>query len=164
MNLKMTEIALLCGVSTENIDPDLVTGYSTDSRTIRKGDLFVPLIAERDGHDFISAALEAGAVGYLYSHGQPNKKGIHVNDTLAALQRLAIEAHNRLDAKTIGITGSVGKTTTKDMLHSCLSDERSTWASSGSFNNEIGVPLTILSAPVGTDFLIVEMGQNFKPG
>ena len=160
MNLKMTEIALLCGVSTENIDPDLVTGYSTDSRTIRKGDLFVPLIAERDGHDFISAALEAGAVGYLYSHGQPNKKGIHVNDTLAALQRLAVEAHNRLDAKTIGITGSVGKTTTKDMLHSCLSDECSTWASSGSFNNEIGVPLTILSAPVGTDFLIVEMGAR----
>lgn len=160
MNLKMTEIALLCGVSTENIDPDLVTGYSTDSRTTRKGDLFVPLIAERDGHDFISAALEAGAVGYIYSHGQPNKNGIRVNDTLAALQRLAIEAHNRLDAKTIGITGSVGKTTTKDMLHSCLTDERCSWASSGSFNNEIGVPLTILSAPVGTDFLIVEMGAR----
>ena len=150
----------MCGGIVQNEHSNFATGYSIDSRTIKQGDLFIPLIAERDGHDYIAAALDAGAVAHLYSHGEPHGTAIKVDNTLEALQRLGREVIKKIEGTTIGITGSVGKTTTKDMLRSCFASSYSVWASDRSFNNEIGVPLTILSSPENVDFLILEMGAR----
>ncbi|MEM9203650.1 MAG: UDP-N-acetylmuramoyl-tripeptide--D-alanyl-D-alanine ligase [Actinomycetota bacterium] len=125
--------------------------------------LFVPLVAERDGHDFVPAAASAGMAATFASW--PIDAGgaavIEVDDTAAALVALGAAARDRLgDAAVIGITGSVGKTTTKDLLASILREDRSTHANVRSFNNEIGVPLTLLGAPDGTEAVVLEMGAR----
>ena len=125
--------------------------------------LFVPLIAERDGHDFVTGAVESGAVATLAS--RPVEAGgatvVRVESTDAALLALGAAARDRLgDAAVVGITGSVGKTTTKDLLAAILREDRSTHANIRSFNNEIGVPLTLLGAPEGTEAVVLEMGAR----
>ena len=160
MDIDLGKIASIFGDRNATNLSGLVTGYSTDSRTTVKGDLFIPLIAERDGHDFIQDAISSGAVGHLYSHGTAQKNGIKVNSTIEALHTLANEVIRKLDPIGIGITGSVGKTTTKDMIRECLNPSFEVWASERSFNNEIGVPLTILSSPPETEYLILEMGAR----
>ncbi len=160
MDIDLGKIASIFGDRNATNLSGLVTGYSTDSRTTVKGDLFIPLIAERDGHDFIQDAISSGAVGHLYSHGTAQKNGIKVNSTIEALHTLANEAMRKLDPIGIGITGSVGKTTTKDMIRRCLTPSFKVWASERSFNNEIGLPLTILSSPSETEYLILEMGAR----
>lgn len=140
-----------------------VEGVTQDSRDVQPGMLFVPLVAERDGHDFIADAVAAGASAYL-SAREPSVSGaaaVRVDDTLGALTALAREARRRLGAvPVVGITGSVGKTTTKDLLAAVLGRDRRVWASARSFNNEIGVPITLLAAPDGTEALVVEMGSR----
>ena len=160
MDIDLGKIASIFGDKSATNLSGLVTGYSTDSRTTKKGDLFIPLIAERDGHDFIEDAIASGAIGHLYSRGSAQKNGIKVNNTIEALHTLASEAIRQLDPIGIGITGSVGKTTTKDMILGCLTPSFKVWASERSFNNEIGVPLTILSSPSETEYLILEMGAR----
>ena len=160
MDIDLGKIASIFGDQNATNLSGVVTGYSTDSRTTEKGDLFIPLIAERDGHDFIEDALSSGAIGHLYSHGRAQKNGIKVTSTIEALHILASEAFRQLDPVGIGITGSVGKTTTKDMIRRCLTPSFKVWASERSFNNEIGVPLTILSSPSETEYLILEMGAR----
>ena len=160
MDIDLGKIASILGDRNATNLSGLVTGYSTDSRTTEEGDLFIPLIAERDGHDFIEEAISAGAIGHLYSHGAAQKNSIKVNSTIEALHTLAGEAVRQLDQVGIGITGSVGKTTTKDMIRGCLDPSFKVWASERSFNNEIGVPLTILSSPSETEYLILEMGAR----
>ena len=157
MDIDLGKIASIFGDQNATNLSGVVTGYSTDSRTTEKGDLFIPLIAERDGHDFIEDALSSGAIGHLYSHGTAQKNGIKVTSTIEALHILASEAFRQLDPVGIGITGSVGKTTTKDMIRRCLTPSFKVWASERSFNNEIGVPLTILSSPLETEYLILEI-------
>jgi len=160
LDIELGKIASILGDRNATNLSGLVTGYSTDSRITEKGDLFIPLIAERDGHDFIDQAISSGAIGHLYSHGTAQKNGIKVTSTLEALHTLAGEAIRQLDSVGIGITGSVGKTTTKDMIRECLNSSFKVWASERSFNNEIGVPLTILSSPSETEYLILEMGAR----
>ena len=160
MDIDLGNIASILGDENATNLSGVATGYSTDSRTTEKGDLFIPLIAERDGHDFIEDALSSGAIGHLYSHGRAQKNGIKVTSTIEALHILASEAFRQLDPVGIGITGSVGKTTTKDMIRGCLNLSFKVWASERSFNNEIGVPLTILSSPLETEYLILEMGAR----
>ena len=160
MDIDLGKIASIFGDQNATNLSGLVTGYSTDSRTTKKGDLFIPLMAERDGHDFIDDAISSGAIGHLYSHGTAKKNGIKVSNTIEALHILAGEAIMTLDSVGIGITGSVGKTTTKDMIHKCLNSSFKVWASERSFNNEIGVPITILSTPSETEYLILEMGAR----
>ncbi len=160
MNIELTDIATIFNDQSKENITGVVTGFAVDSRTVKKGDLFIPLIAQRDGHDFISDAISGGAIGHLYSHGTPQKNGIKVSDTMDALHTLASKAISQLDAVSIGITGSVGKTTTKDMIKECLAPTFKVSASEQSFNNEIGVPLTILSSPVETEFLVIEMGAR----
>ena len=160
MDIDLGNIASILGDENATNLSGVATGYSTDSRTTEKGDLFIPLIAERDGHDFIEDALASGAIGHLYSHGRAQKNGIKVTSTIEALHILASEAFRQLDPVGIGITGSVGKTTTKDMIRRCLTPSFKVWASERSFNNEIGVPLTILSSPSETEYLILEMGAR----
>ena len=188
-------------VTAESIAAD---GVSTDSRTLQPGQLFVPLVADHDGHDFIGGAIEAGASVCLSSrepeelvasrgrsaqgevvassHSPIIQRGVTsipvsattssfpipivvVPDTASALTDLAHAARARLEktARVIGITGSVGKTTTKDFCAAALGATLNCWASEKSFNNEIGLPLTLLNAPDNCEVLVAEMGAS-RPG
>jgi UDP-N-acetylmuramoyl-tripeptide--D-alanyl-D-alanine ligase len=159
MQLRASEIARATGGVLAGPDV-VVSGATQDSRTLRPGQLFVPIVAERDGHDFIDDALAAGAAAYLSANGHRGGTAILVDDTGAALERLGAAARALLPPRVIGITGSVGKTSTKDLTAAALSSTYATHASDRSFNNEIGVPLTLLDAPDGTEAVVVEMGAR----
>jgi UDP-N-acetylmuramoyl-tripeptide--D-alanyl-D-alanine ligase len=142
-----------------------VTGsVLVDSRAVGAGDLFVALPGERvDGADFLPAAAAAGAAGALTTRPHPALPCVVVADPVAALGRLAAAVHRRLSAGgqvTIGITGSSGKTSTKDLLGQVLAAAGSTVSPQGSFNNDIGLPLTVLSADAATRYLVLEMGAR----
>ena len=141
--------------------PDVaLEGASFDSRAVTRGELFVPLVADRDGHDFVAAALAAGAGAYLSSRPPAGGTAIVVDDTARALLDLARWGRSRLDAQVVGITGSVGKTSVKDLAASVLRTSRRTAANQRSFNNEQGLPVTILGAPDDVEVLVVEMGMR----
>ncbi len=149
-----------------------IDGVSIDSRAIEPGDLFVPIVADRDGHDFIAAAVAAGAVATLVHRdhekwaldltdpdGQP-VAAIVVTSTDQALLQLGRVARTRLNAQIIGVTGSVGKTSVKDLLTAVGSAHTTTHSNLASFNNELGVPLTLLGAPLDAGIVIIEMGAR----
>ena len=159
MLLRTSDLASAIGGRLEG--PDVTfDGASQDSRAITPGQLFVPIVAERDGHDFIEAALARGAMAYLTTGRVAGGSAIVVDDTLVALQAAGRHARSRLPAPVIGITGSVGKTSVKDLLAAVLAERLATAASERSFNNEMGVPLTLLGAPDGTEATVVEMGAR----
>ena len=138
-------------------------GASFDTRSLRPGQLFVPLVAERDGHDFVDAAIAAAAAVTLWSRPPdtvPALPAIVVTDTAAALMDLATWARTRLAATVVGVTGSVGKTSTKDLVRAAVGAGRRVAANERSFNNEQGLPVTILGAPDGTEVLVLEMGMR----
>lgn len=124
------------------------------------GELFVPIVAERDGHDFIDAARSSGASAWLTSRDDDRPGAIHVTDTAEALSALGIAARRRLPERVIGITGSTGKTSTKDLLAAVLRAQGPIAASEKSFNNELGVPLTLLDAPADAIAAVIEMGAR----
>ncbi|MEC2073005.1 UDP-N-acetylmuramoyl-tripeptide--D-alanyl-D-alanine ligase [Alkalihalophilus marmarensis] len=144
------------------------TAVSTDTRTIVEGALFVPLKGERfNGHDYVDAAVKSGAIAALWEEGQPVPAALPddfqlyvVKDTLFALQEMASAYRVKINPKVIGITGSNGKTTTKDILASLLSLEGETYKTQGNYNNHIGLPLTILAMPSTCKYLILEMGMS----
>jgi UDP-N-acetylmuramoyl-tripeptide--D-alanyl-D-alanine ligase len=142
-------------------------GVSIDTRTLQSGDLFVALKDIRDGHDFVAAALAKGAAAALVSRipdGVPETAPLLVvPDVLHALEQLAIFARARSAAKVVGVTGSVGKTSTKDMLRAILSGQGRTHAAEASYNNHWGVPLTLARMPADTEFAVIEIGMN-HPG
>lgn len=143
------------------VGPDVeIDGASFDSRSSAPGELFVPLVADRDGHEFIDAAIERGATAYFTNGPAPGGSAIIVDDTAAALMELAAWARRRLDIPVIGVTGSVGKTSTKDLIAAALGASRRVTANVRSFNNEQGLPVTILGAPDGVEALVVEMGMR----
>ncbi len=137
------------------------TEFKFDSREIQAGDVFLALLGEHaDGHDFVNQALQNGAVLSIVSKSVTGPH-ILVPDVIAAIGKLAKFVRDSLpELKVIGITGSQGKTTTKDMLHSILNGKGETVAAKGSFNNDLGVPLTLLRAKPSTRFCIVEMGAR----
>ncbi|UCZ52411.1 UDP-N-acetylmuramoyl-tripeptide--D-alanyl-D-alanine ligase [Bacillus shivajii] len=156
-------------VNGETVGPDTstteVAGVSTDTRTIQKGNLYIPIVGENfNGHDFMRAAVENGASGGLWQKDQPNPPEgvplIYVEDTLLALQNLAKNYLASLPAKVVGITGSNGKTTTKDMVTSVLSSTYKVQKTEGNYNNHIGLPLTILSLEEDTELAVLEMGMS----
>ncbi|MEQ8716935.1 MAG: UDP-N-acetylmuramoyl-tripeptide--D-alanyl-D-alanine ligase [Acidimicrobiales bacterium] len=142
----------------------VVESFTQDSRTVSPGALFVPLLAERDGHDFIGAAVDSGAAAYLTARPDDPPVGdavaIVVDDTQVALEALGSAARDRIAGPVIGITGSVGKTSVKDFTAAVLNVDRPTHAADRSHNNEIGVPLTLLNTPDGTSTVVVEMGAR----
>ena len=141
--------------------PDVaLEGASFDSRTVLPGQLFVPIVAERDGHDFIAAALAAGAGAYLTSHPPAAGTAVVVEDTAVALLDLARWARSRLTGQVVGITGSVGKTSVKDLVAAVLGTTLRTSANQRSFNNEQGMPVTVLGARDDVEVLVVEMGMR----
>jgi UDP-N-acetylmuramoyl-tripeptide--D-alanyl-D-alanine ligase len=141
-------------------------GVSTDSRTIGEGDLYVALVGERfDGHDFVAEAFTRGAAGAVVSRPvtSDGAKLYPVPDTLVALGALAAHRRHALTAPVVGITGSVGKTTTKDLARGALSGALNVHATHANRNNRIGVPLTLLAAPADAEVVVLEMGSN-EPG
>ena len=139
-----------------------ITGISIDTRSLQPGDLFVALQGERDGHEFVAAAFAKGAAAALVSRPTPGNC-LLVADTLKALERLGQEARCRSKAKIVAVTGSVGKTTAKEMLRRTLSAFGQVHAAEASFNNHIGVPLTLARMRREADFGVFEIGMN-HPG
>lgn len=141
-----------------------INGVFTDSRSPLPGGLFVPVVGERfDGHDFVDRCLAAGAATFLWQedHGAPPAGPvILVQDTLKALQQLAAAYLQQSGAAVVGITGSNGKTTTKDIVNALLSTTFKVHKTEGNYNNHIGLPLTVLSMPEDTQIVILEMGMS----
>ncbi|HSV00821.1 MAG TPA: UDP-N-acetylmuramoylalanyl-D-glutamyl-2,6-diaminopimelate--D-alanyl-D-alanine ligase [Roseiarcus sp.] len=143
-----------------------VTGVSIDSRTLEAGDLFFAIKGDaHDGHDHVARAFEAGAAAAVVSRRRARELAalgpvFAVDDTLEAMKRLAVAARARSKAKIVGVTGSVGKTTAKEMLRAMLSACGSTHASAASYNNHWGVPLTLARLPAEVRFGVFEMGMN----
>ena len=131
-----------------------------DSRLIESGDLFVPLKGARDGHDFIATAFAQGAAATLSEHPVAEGAYILVGDVLTAFQRLAQYYLEKMQVDVLAVTGSNGKTTTKDMLAQLLATTYKTYKTQGNYNNEIGLPYTILHMPENTEKLVLEMGQD----
>ncbi len=145
--------------------PPLITAVSTDSRNITPGCLFVPLAGDRfDGHDYIPDALNAGAAGCLCSHApdiqRADKFYIRVQDTQQALGALASACRGKFDIPFVQITGSVGKTTTKEMIAAVLQQKLHILKTEGNFNNQIGVPLTLLKLDPTDEAAVIETGMN----
>ena len=143
-----------------------VTGIDIDTRTLAPGDLFVALKAARDGHDFVAGALEKGAGAALVSRVPKGLEGaplLVVPDVQAGLEALGRTARARTGAKVIAVTGSVGKTSTKEMLRHCGEGQRRTHAATASFNNHWGVPVTLARAPRDAELIVAELGMN-APG
>jgi UDP-N-acetylmuramoyl-tripeptide--D-alanyl-D-alanine ligase len=165
MRLRSSDAASAAGGRLHG--PDVwIEGASFDSRSLRPGSLFVPIVAARDGHDHIADAFAAGASASLTSRPVsslgflPGRTLIEVDDTAAALMALGGWARSRRPDRVVGITGSVGKTSTKDLLAAVLASRMRTAASPRSFNNEQGLPVTILDSPEDTEVMVLEMGMR----
>lgn len=140
-----------------------LTGIEFDSRLITKNHLFVPLKGTNDGHSFINKAIENGAGAAFWSSQEtaPAELPIlHVPDTLKAMQDLAVYYLQKMQPTVVAITGSNGKTTTKDMTEAVLAQQFKTYKTQGNYNNDIGLPYTILHMPDATEKLILEMGMD----
>jgi len=140
---------------------------STDSRSLGEGDLYVALVGDRfDGHDFVADAMARGARGAVVSRPLPGDgpgRLYPVDDTLVALGSLAAHRREALSASVVGITGSVGKTSTKDLTRAAVHGAKSVHSTRENLNNRIGMPLTLLEAPEEAEVVILEMGSN-EPG
>jgi UDP-N-acetylmuramoyl-tripeptide--D-alanyl-D-alanine ligase len=140
------------------------TGVSIDTRTLRPGDLFVALTASRDGHDFVAEALAKGAAAALVSRVPEGVAAdaplLLVSDVLDGLRVLAGAARARFGGRLVAVTGSVGKTGTKEMLRTALGAQGRVHAAEKSYNNQWGVPLTLARVPADADFAVVEIGMN----
>jgi UDP-N-acetylmuramoyl-tripeptide--D-alanyl-D-alanine ligase len=170
MRMRLSELAAATGASVvggpdvagDELDVEVV-GASIDSRTMVPGQLFVAVRAERDGHDFVSGAVDRGAAAVIVDHVvdlDASVAQLVVTDTVDALSRAGAAARAALDGPVIAITGSVGKTSTKDLLAAVCREAGVTSASEKSLNNELGVPLTLLNSLDGTQRTVVEMGAR----
>ena len=163
-NMTLANIAACCGgtyIGDENIKNTEVTGIAIDSRKVKRGGLFIPVRGERvDGHDFIPAVIKDGALATLSEKelDAPEFPYILVESTLDALKKIAAFYRQTLGIKVVGITGSVGKTSTKEMIASVLKEKFSVHKTAGNFNNEIGLPLTIFDITEQHEIAVLEMG------
>src|SRR5262249_22578537 len=158
------QAARLAGGRPLGGEPDaLATSFAIDSRVLEPGACFVALVAARDGHDYVPDAAARGATVALVTRplALDGIAVVRVDDAFDALARLGRAARDALDGSTVvGITGSAGKTGTKDLVAAALAPKFHVHASPGSYNNEAGVPLTLLAAPAATEALVLEMGAR----
>ncbi len=147
--------------------PFAVSGLSIDTRTLQPGELFVALVGDRDGHDYLAAAQAAGAAGALVSsppalrgEGDDSLPAVRVDETLSALERLAAAARDRSPARRCAVTGSVGKTSVTQAIAAALKLAGPSHAPVKSFNNHIGVPLTLAALPRDARYAVFELGMN----
>ena len=163
MKLTIKEIAQVLGISGI-VDEREISSVEFDSRKIEKDGLFVPLPGTRDGHDFVHAAKENGAIATLWQKDRVEVPSdlvvLPVADVTKAFQTLAQYYKQKIGPKTVAITGSNGKTTTKDMTASVLAQKYRTYKTQGNYNNDLGVPYTMLHMPDDTEVLILEMGMD----
>lgn len=163
MKLTIKEIAQVLGISGI-VDEREISSVEFDSRKIEKNGLFVPLPGTRDGHDFVHAAKENGAIVTLWQKDRVEVPSdlvvLPVADVTKAFQTLAQYYKQKIGPKTVAITGSNGKTTTKDMTASVLAQKYRTYKTQGNYNNDLGVPYTMLHMPDDTEVLILEMGMD----
>ena len=165
MKMQLSEVARALGIeSDDQYDQITITSVSFDSRSLEQGALFVPLIASNDGHEFVEAAKQNGACAALWQKDHENRpQGIPlliVDDTLDALQKIGKYYLQKINPKVVAITGSNGKTTTKDMIAAVLSTQFNVAKTRDNFNNHIGVPMTVLSMEPNTEILVVEIGMD----
>lgn len=166
INRSLGEIAQMIGASVKEEASNIrVRGVSKDTRINIRGTLYIPLIGENfDGHAFVADAFKQGAAAALWQKDRPNPPQemplIYVDDTLAALQMLATVYRKQLKVRIIGITGSNGKTTTKDLVASVLSTKYKVHKTQGNYNNHFGLPLTLLELEEDTEIAVVEMGMS----
>ncbi|MCC3372854.1 UDP-N-acetylmuramoyl-tripeptide--D-alanyl-D-alanine ligase [Cohnella sp. REN36] len=169
----LNEVAAWCGaagISARDADAAgvrRIAGASTDSRSTAAGQLFVPLAGDRfDGHDYLAEAEAAGAAAALWQADRPAPETalplVRVPDTLAALQALAARYLASWNPRVVGVTGSNGKTTTKDLIASVLATTYQVVKTESNFNNHIGLPLTILRADPAAEVLVLEMGMSAR--
>lgn len=164
MNLPLSSAATLLGLPFSGPAATL-TGYQIDSRDVRPGDLFIAFPGESaDGHDFVEAAFRAGAAAALVQRDLPASSGplLRVPDTLAALQTLAAAARRQWGKTVVGITGSAGKTSTKESVAALLAATLPTSKTTGNFNNHIGLPLSLLRVAGSSEVAVLEMGMNHQ--
>lgn len=163
MKLTIKEIAQVLGISGI-VDEREISSVEFDSRKIEKDGLFIPLPGTRDGHDFVHAAKENGAIATLWQKERANVPSdlvvLPVEDVTQAFQIIAQYYKQKIAPKTVAITGSNGKTTTKDMTASVLAQKYRTYKTQGNYNNDLGVPYTMLHMPDDTEVLILEMGMD----
>ncbi|MBQ1846842.1 MAG: UDP-N-acetylmuramoyl-tripeptide--D-alanyl-D-alanine ligase [Clostridia bacterium] len=161
MTLTVKEIAGLCGGAVYGDENAVVTNVVTDSRCAVKGSMFVALRGERtDGNKYIESAIDLGAACVLSERKAGNGTSIVVGDPLKALQTLAYNYKKRFSPKVFAVTGSVGKTTTKEFIYSVLSSGAKTQKSLGNYNSIIGLPLTVLQMQPGVEAMVFEMGMS----
>ena len=160
----LAEIAAACGgtyVGDEALKTACATSVERDSRQIKQGSLFLAIPGERvDGHDFIEKCFDSGAVCAICEKAPENalKPYILVPSTLQAVKKIGRAYREKFDIPVVGVSGSVGKTSTKEMLYAVLSQKFKTHKTQGNLNNELGVPLTLLSMPEDTEAAVIEMG------
>ena len=159
--ITLEQAALWCGGS---VDPKYknvtFTGANIDSRKLEPGQLFVALIAARDGHDFIPGALEKGAAAVLCNHADGDFPAIVVPDTRIALGKIAAGLLGKMGAKIIGVTGSVGKSTTKEMIAAVLETTYRVSKTPANHNNDLGMPAAILAMDEDSQVVVLEMGMS----
>lgn len=160
------ELVAACQGDADGTPSDAITGFSLDSRGLVSGEVFVALKDKRDGHEFVPDAFERGAsaavVSKTYKKGANDGALVRVNDPLAALTEVGVAARARLGdkARVVAVTGSVGKTSTKDMLLRAFARQGATHGAEKSYNNHWGVPLTLARMPSDTSFGVFEIGMN----
>jgi UDP-N-acetylmuramoyl-tripeptide--D-alanyl-D-alanine ligase len=163
-DLTLAEAANAVSGSLEGSRAATIAGYSIDSRTLQRGDLFFALAGpNHDGHGFVQAALAAGACGAVVSDAMDAPQDaalLRVADTTRALQELAMHVRRREAVQVVGITGSAGKTTTKEMTYRLLAGKVEAYRSEGNYNNLYGLPLALLRMPAGTQVAVLEMGMS----
>lgn len=159
--ITLRQAARWCGgyVDAKYADVEFL-GASNDTRVLQPGQLFVVLEAARDGHDFIPAAMEKGAAAVLCRRKVGDYPAIYVDDPRIALGQIARQECSRIGMKVVGITGSVGKSTTKEMVAQVLSSTFTTAKTPANHNNDIGMPMAILAMPKETQVAVLEMGMN----
>jgi len=165
MKLPLWRIAEFVGAKGECDQEAVAMGYSIDSRTLNPGDLFIAISGERfDGHAYVQAALDKGAVGAIVQAGKEvggdPRRLLQVEDTVAALQSLGAAARRLWGKPLLAVTGSAGKTTTKEILAHILATRFRVMKSSGNLNNHIGLPLQLLKLEAEHELAVVEMGMN----
>ncbi len=159
--ITLSQAAQWCGGLIDPKYADVTfLGANNDSRKIEAGQLFVALQGERDGHDFIPAALEKGAVAVLCSRKTGDHPAIIVDDTRKALGDIARGERQRIGMKVVGVTGSVGKSTTKEMISAVLSKSYRVSKTPANYNNDIGMPMSVLGMSEDTQVAVLEMGMN----
>lgn len=155
------QIAAAVGGRLVGGDGWTASGISIDSRSLEPGDLFIALVGEQaDGHDYVEAAFRKGAAAALVSREVTGGPLVLVEDVRAALEALGQASRNRSSARIVAVTGSVGKTSAKEALRLALGRGQTTHASVGSFNNDLGVPISLARMPADSEFAVFELGMN----